>query len=105
MARAALGGRHYRIPNTEPGRGRKRAAWVEQLYHDLLDDVYHVRSCGVKFNGNLLLIVARALENESTSGLYGPTRREPKSDKLVEEHLNSKRVERFMLAKYIVPRL
>lgn len=83
MTRSALGGRHYRISKTKSGRGRKRAAWVEQRHHDLLDEFHRHRSCGVKFNGGLLLVVARALVNESTGGLYSPTMRDPKSDKLV----------------------
>lgn len=64
-----------------------------------------MRRCAVKFNSNLLLHVARKLVVESTSGPYGSKMRDPKTNKLVADHINSKSVERFMFAKGIVCRV
>ena len=105
MSRATRSGLRLRISKTASGRGRKRAAWVVQLHEDLLDEFCRLRSCGVKFNSNLLLLVAKKLVMDAKDGPYGPTMREPKSGKLVSEHLDGKWVERFMVAKGIVCRV
>lgn len=105
MARAIRSGIRRRISKTSSGRGRKRAQWVVELHDDLFDDFCRLRSCGVKLNANLLLMIAKKLVREATCGAYGSTMRDPKSGKLVIDHINSKWIERFMFAKCIVCRV
>lgn len=105
MSRATKSGLRRRISKTAAGRGRKRAAWVTELYEDLFEEFCRLRSCSVKFNSNLLLIVAKKLVVDSTTGAYGPNIRDPRSGKLLTDHINSKWVERFMFSKGIVCRV
>lgn len=81
-----IGLRSFRV-KVAPGWVRKQEAWMDALYDDWLQDFEMLRSCGLNFYTNFLLLWARELDSESTSDLYGPTIRDKKSDKLVSDHV------------------
>lgn len=94
-----------RISKTAHGRGRKRSIWVAELYTELCSEFDRMRKCSVKLNANLLLTIARSLVMQSNSDNYGPTHTDPRSGKLILDHLDKKWVERFMHANRIVSRV
>lgn len=104
MARVTNYGLRRRISKTAPSRGRKSAPWVLQLHNDLYSEFCRLRGCSVKFNSNLLLMIAKRLLRESNDGLYGPKIRDSRSGKLLADNINSKWVERYMVATCIVRR-
>lgn len=84
------------------GRVRKRSEWIQDFHNDLCTEFERFRSCGVKLNTTLLLMLARMLIEESNSDTYGPTHTDPRSGKSIAKHLEKNWVERFMHANSIV---
>lgn len=84
------------ISKTRSGHGRKRSSQVTELYRDLCSDFEHLRRCRVKFNTNLLLLVALWLIHDLDSDAYGPTHTDPRSEKMISDHVSKKCVKRSM---------
>lgn len=95
MLGVSISGIRRRISKTAVERGRKWPVWVPELHRELFDEYCKLWSCGVKFNSNFPLLIAKQLVADSTSKTYGPTVRDQNLGKLVSDHMDAKRMIKF----------
>lgn len=78
-----------------PGRGPKRAEWVEFLYFELLEEFERLKASRVQFDTRLLLtLVKNILQNSSEA--FNATYVDPKDGKNIMEKLTMKWIYSFM---------
>lgn len=63
----------------QPGRGRKRADWVDALHMNLKDEFDWLRKLGVKFNLTNLRVLALELLHDSQNAAYSMNMVDPLS--------------------------
>ena len=86
------------------GRGRKRALWVQLLYQELVEEFNRLRKAGVKFSGSLLLVLAGDIIKSNRLSECGTETTDPRSGKLIIEHVTARWITHFMQANNIVSR-
>ncbi|SPQ96949.1 unnamed protein product (mitochondrion) [Plasmodiophora brassicae] len=90
------------LTKAAPGRGPKRATWVEWLYGELLSEFDRLRKAGVKFSPGLLIQLSKGILEESDHPEF--TKHYSVNGKPIVDSLTTRWIQHFMAAKNIVPR-
>lgn len=92
------------LTKARPGRGRKRARWVQVLYPLIVSEFDLLRKTGVRFDSRLLRQLALDIISKSTEADCNPSTVDDNSGLNIREHIKSAWIGRFMQLNNIVGR-
>ena len=104
ITRVTRGGLKRVYIKARPGRGRKRAAWVDAVHQDLREEFDRLRKLGVKFNICTLKSLALHLIDTSDKDSYCRNQVDPRTDNPIVSMISKRWIQSFMERFRIVSR-
>ncbi|KAL0218070.1 hypothetical protein RCL1_008918 [Eukaryota sp. TZLM3-RCL] len=79
-----------------PGRGRRKAPWVEWIYEQLVEEFDRLRKAGVAFDTNLLISLAKDIIEKSDHAVFKRGYKETEGSISIEQRITTCWMQLFM---------